>query len=207
MSELAIDPPAGYTEPGEGIEAALPQITRIAGQMAASCRYLMITAEDLRQEGCMALVLAAERYNPRAGAFDAYAGTVARNAMLNMIRREKLRSGYRTDEQTLPSAPENAGVMADTMGFVPDVYRMTPEQIVIRRETFEEVHRALNTVPARDRVYLWYRFGFDGEEERSAARTAEHFHLRGSNGKKTERNALQKVGAILRGSDGQNGRF
>ena len=79
-------------------------------------------------------------------------------------------------------------------------YSMTPEQIVIRKETFEEIHRALDMVPLRDKAYLWYRFGFDGEDERSMARTAEHFHLSERAGKRTEKEALKKVGKMMRGN-------
>ena len=39
-------------------------------------------------------------------------------------------------------------------------YTKTPEQIYIEKETYEEVHHALNMISPRERTYLRYRYGF-----------------------------------------------
>ncbi len=164
MSELAIDDLENSTyNNDELLLAVLPQIDCIARQLAASYPQLMVTADDLRQEGCLALINAADRYNPIIGRFSTYASVVAQNAMLNVIRREKRRFEHQSANRTLTLLDENSDGSFRPPAFLYDTYTMTPEQIVIRKETFEAVHHALNTVSVRNKTYLWYRFGFDGE--------------------------------------------
>lgn len=183
----------------ELLHSVLPQIEKVARQLAFAYNRLSISEDDLQQEGFLALINAADRYNPSMGVFAAYAVVVAKNAMLNVIHREKMRFEHQDDDRILSLLDENGDPSNITPAFLYDAYSMTPEQIVIRKETFEAVHHALNAVSARDKTYLWYRFGFDGEKERSMARAAEHFHLSERNGQRTEREALKKVKKVLKG--------
>lgn len=194
MSEYAIDDMDDDRQClDEMITSTLPLIERIARRMAASCGKLMITADDLQQEGCLALIKAANKYNPGMGPFGAYAGVVAQNAMLNVIRKERTRFEHRADGGML-SLVDDAGDRLDIAAcLMNNEAAMTPEQILIRKESIDEVRNALDAVPQRDRAYLWYRFEFDEVRERSMAKTTEHFHLSERAGKKTEREALMKV--------------
>lgn len=194
MSEYAIDDMDDDRQClDEMITSTLPLIERIARRMAASCGKLMITADDLQQEGCLALIKAANKYNPGMGPFGAYAGVVAQNAMMNVIRKEKTRFEHRVDGDMI-SLVDDAGNRLDVAAcFMNGEAAMMPERILIRKESIDEVQRALDAVPPRDRAYLLYRFGFDDVRERSMAKTTEHFHLSERAGKKTEREALAQV--------------
>lgn len=199
MSEFAIDnlEALNYTA-DDFVLPHMPLIEKIARHMAASSGQHMLDADDLMQEGYLALSKAVSKYNPSTGPFEAFAKVVVQNALANVLRKERLSFEHRLDTYQITVLDDTEDFSARLARFMPDDYTMSPEQIVIRKETYEEVHHALNTVPERDKVYLWYRFGFDGEEERSMAKTAEHFHLSERNGKKTEKEALKKVGTLLK---------
>ena len=199
MSEYAIDDMEDDRQClDEMIISMLPLIEKIARRIAASYGNFMITTDDLQQEGCLAMMKAANKYNPGMGPFGAYAGVVAQNAMMNVIRKERTRFEHRADGRMI-SLVDDAGDRLDVAAcFMNDDAAMTPEQILIRKESIDEVQQALNAVSPRDRAYLWYRFGFDDVRERSMAKTTEHFHLSERAGKKTEKEALKNVSTLLK---------
>ena len=61
------------------------------------------------------------------------------------------------------------------------------------KETHEEIHTALQRIDRRERVYLWYRFGFEDDMEHPLNETAKHFHLSESRARSTEALALDNV--------------
>ena len=69
-------------------------------------------------------------------------------------------------------------------------YTKTPEQIYIEKETYEEVHHALDMISPRERTYLRYRYGFDDDLLHDRIETAVHFHLSDSRAKSIEQTAL-----------------
>ena len=69
-------------------------------------------------------------------------------------------------------------------------YTKTPEQIYIEKETYEEVHHALDMLSPRELTYLRYRYGFNDDLLHDRAETAAHFHLSESRARGIERNAL-----------------
>ena len=70
----------------------------------------------------------------------------------------------------------------------------SPESILIRKETIEELYHAMRTISKRESAYLWYRFGFPDEpESRTRKDTAVHFHLTESRAKATEETALDNM--------------
>ncbi len=71
-------------------------------------------------------------------------------------------------------------------------YTKTPEQIYIEKETYEEVHHALDMISPRERIYLRYRYGFDDDLLHDRTETAAHFHLSDSRAKGIERTALHR---------------
>ena len=72
-------------------------------------------------------------------------------------------------------------------------YTKTPEHIYIEKETYEEVHHALNMISPRERTYLRYRYGFEDDLLHYMEETAAHFHLSPSRAKSIERIALDNV--------------
>ena len=81
--------------------------------------------------------------------------------------------------------------------FIADPYSETPEQIVIRIETIEDVRMGLRQITARERTYLLYRYGFVDGDEHPVLETAAHFHLTEKRAKKTERAALDNLRSKL----------
>ena len=75
-------------------------------------------------------------------------------------------------------------------GNIADSRVQNPEQIYIAKETHEEIHTALQMIEAREKAYLWYRFGFADDILHPLNETADHFHLSESRAKSTEKLAL-----------------
>ena len=75
-------------------------------------------------------------------------------------------------------------------GNIADSRVQNPEQIYIAQETHEEIHTALQMIEAREKAYLWYRFGFADDILHPLNETADHFHLSESRAKSTEKLAL-----------------
>ena len=75
-------------------------------------------------------------------------------------------------------------------GNIADSRVQNPEQIYIAKETHEEIHTALEMIEAREKAYLWYRFGFADDILHPLNETADHFHLSESRAKSTEKLAL-----------------
>ena len=75
-------------------------------------------------------------------------------------------------------------------GNIADSRVQNPEQIYIAKETHEEIHTALQMIEAREKAYLWYRFGFADDLLHPRNESADHFHLSESRAKSTEKLAL-----------------
>jgi RNA polymerase primary sigma factor/RNA polymerase sporulation-specific sigma factor len=150
-----------------------------------------IEINDLVQEGSLGLLDCIASFKPETGnKFLTYAAPAIRNAMLDYIRRwnptfeaKNLDNLVRLDDVV---KDENQ----DRREFVADSRIKNPEQIYIAKETHEEIHTALQRIGQRDRVYLWYRFGFEDDMEHPLNETAKHFHLSESRAKSTEKAAL-----------------
>ena len=77
--------------------------------------------------------------------------------------------------------------------FIADSSTKNPEQIYLAKETLQEIHTALQQISPRERVYLWYRFGFEDDMYHPLNETAKHFHLSEIRAKSTEALALDNV--------------
>lgn len=155
---------------------------------------LGIEINDLVQEGSLGLLDCIARYKPDTGnKFLTYAAPAIRNAMVDYIRRwnptfeaKNLGSIIRLDEVV---KDENKG----RHEFIADSRAKNPEQVYLAKETHEEIHTALQQISQRERVYLWYRFGFEDDIYHPLNETAKHFHLSESRAKSTEALALDNV--------------
>ena len=146
------------------------------------------TADDLVQEGAMALMEAAERYDPERGTlFLTYA-----EARVNKSMRSYLKfiiAAECVDLDEIAEAGEAALSVWDEINYV-----QSPESWVIRKETAWELFQAVRACSKREQTYIGYRFGYpDGESDKTLKETAAHFHLTESRAKKLETLALDNV--------------
>jgi len=146
-------------------------IEKTAGSFALN-PWIGLDRDDLVQIGSMAMVDAAKSYNPNRGAkFKTFMTPVLKNAMMDLIREHQKGFAYRAidPEGTLncrlvqidDEIPNSNGLtIAD---FIKDTVTIQPESRENRRESIEEIRKALNTIPEAQRMYLCYRLGF-GED-------------------------------------------
>ena len=180
------------------VENNLRFIKRTAYEMWSAQRDLNaalgIEISDLVQEGSFGLLDCIAGYKPDTGnKFLTYAAPAIRNAMLDYIRRwnpsfeaKNLGNLVRLDEVV---KDENKGKHE----FIADSSTKNPEQIYLAKETLQEIHTALQQISPRERVYLWYRFGFEDDMYHPLNETAKHFHLSEIRAKSTEALALDNV--------------
>ena len=163
-------------------------VRKIAYEIYRFCRETYKLTEtdvdDLVQEGLLAVVNAVSKYDPESGnAFTTYAGTAARNAILDSLERRK--SIVRNEKQLSDNEPSDI-LWLDSS----DPYRSTPERIVLKKETLEQLKAAINSLSDRNKAYILYRMGFEDGKAHSLKETAEHFGLTEGRAAKTEKNAL-----------------
>ena len=168
-------------------------IRKIAKGISSQYQDDRVSEDDLVQEGCFGLLEAIPRYKPDKGTiFHTYAGYWVRKFMWEAVN--------------IFAAPVEIGSLNDIVGdeerteliqFIADPYSETPEQIVIRIETIEDVRMGLRQITARERTYLLYRYGFVDGDEHPVLETAAHFHLTEKRAKKTERVALDNLRSKL----------
>ena len=168
-------------------------IRKIAKGISYQYQDGRVSEDDLVQEGYFGLLEAIPRYKPNKGtAFYTYAGYWVRKFMW--------------EAANIFAAPVEIGSLSDVIGdeerteliqLIADPYSETPEQIVIRAETIEDVRTGLREITARERIDLLYRYGFADGDEHPIPETAAHFHLTDKRAKKTERAALDDLRSKL----------
>ena len=168
-------------------------IRKVAKGISSQYQDGRVSEDDLVQEGCFGLLEAIPRYKPDKGtAFHTYAGYWVRKFMW--------------EAANIFAAPVEIGSLSDVVGdeerteliqLIADTYSETPEQIVIRAETIEDVRTGLREITARERTYLLYRYGFTDGGEHPIPETAAHFHLTEKRAQNTERAALDDLRSKL----------
>ena len=146
------------------------------------------TAGDLVQEGAIALIEAAKRYDPARGAlFLTYADKRVFKAVRTHLDFIIAAEGVDPNEI---AGPEEAVLNAwDEIN-----YAQSPESWVIRKETAQELFDAVRACSKREQTYISYRFGYpDGSSDKTLKETAVHFHLTESCAKKLEIQALDNI--------------
>ena len=146
------------------------------------------TVNDLVQEGAIALMEAAERYDPAHGAlFQNYADKRVFKAMRNHL--DFFIAAECDDLDEIAGAEESALSAWDEINYV-----WSPESWVIRKETAQELFYAVRGCSKREQTYISYRFGYpDGSPEKTLKESAAHFHLTESRAKKLEALALDNI--------------
>lgn len=149
------------------------QANKVYGQSGSG----RLDVDDLIQEGCFGLMEAINRFDPERGTkFLTYAVWWIRKFMQEAVNIVAASDAVSLDE-------------LEEFSFL-QVYGKSPEQIVLRAETYAELHDSLRQISARERTYLLYRYGFTDGDEHPIPETAAHFHLTEKRAQKTERAAL-----------------
>ena len=166
------------------VENNLAFVRREANRLADQSRAYQHT-DDLVQEGTIGLIEAAERYDQeRETGFLTYAVYWVRKRIREYL--DSILAGETVSLEELAEAEETAAGDFSDSG--------SPESILIRKETIEELYHAMRTISKRESAYLWYRFGFPDEpESRTRKDTAAHFHLTEGRAKATEETALDNM--------------
>ena len=108
--------------------------------------------------------------------------------------RQKVIDGF-TRSRELVSLYQEIGYDDDTilLNLILDENALDPEACGIRAATIQQVRKALEVIPDRDRMYLHCRFGFDLDRNRTIAETAKRLHQAESRCREIENEALEKV--------------
>lgn len=120
--------------------------TRIIRIKAAKFKNNGIDAEDLEQEGFIALIYAVKAYNPEKGSFSAFAGTCISNRMKNAAA--KLSGG--------PSLAEDYD-----LGMIEDETAVTDELVILKDCNKEVYNKLSSTLSEKEfRVFKLYLDGY-----------------------------------------------
>lgn len=171
-----------------------PTLQRMATAFAKRYVHLPLEINDYAQEGRIALLRAAQQaHEQQLQHFTLYANTAIRNAMLDAVR-----TAY----------PDGSAVSLDTLYCtatfqeyalnIPDPFSLSPEQILLRKESIQELHSAMENIPLRENVWIRYRFGFD-DAPQALCTAADHFHLTKGRAKRVEHLALGHLRENLTG--------
>ena len=171
-----------------------PTLQRMATAFAKRYVHLPLEIDDYAQEGRIALLRAAQQaHEQQIQHFTAYANITVRNAMLDAVR-----AAY----------PDGSAVSLDTfyctaipyecVPYIPDPFSLSPEQILLRKESIQELHRAMENIPLRENVWVRCRFGFD-DAPQTLCTAAAYFHLTKGRAKRVEHLALGHLRENLTG--------
>ena len=162
-----------------------PTLQRMATAFAKRYVHLPLEIDDYAQEGRIALLRAAQQaHEQQLQHFTAYANITVRNAMLDTVRAA-YPGGSTVSLDTLCCT----AISYECVPNIPDPFSLSPEQILLRKESMQELHSAMENIPLRENVWIRYRFGFD-DAPQAFCTAADHFHLTKGRAKRVERLAL-----------------
>ena len=145
--------------------------------------------DDMSQECTLGYIEAIQRFDASQGTkFLTYA-----EFWLKKSRQKVIDRFMRSRE--LVSLYQEVGYDDDTilLNLILDENALDPEACGIRAATIQQVRKALEAIPDRDRMYLHCRFGFDLDRNRTIAETAKRLHQAESRCREIEKDALEKV--------------
>lgn len=164
-------------------------IYKEANALKAKLDLPLWIVEDMIQESTFGFIEAIERFDTNQGAkFLTYA-----NSWLKK-NRQKVIDDFMPSRE-LVSLYQEVGYDEDTilLNLILDENALVPEESGIRAAMIQQVRKALEAIPDRDRRYLHCRFGFDLDRNRTIAETAKRLHQAESRCREIEREALEKV--------------
>lgn len=164
-------------------------IYKEANALKAKLNLPLCIVEDMIQECTLGYIEAIERFDASRGTkFLTYADSWLRKS------RQKVIDEFMPSRE-LVSLYQELGYDEDTilMDLVLDANALVPEECGIRAAMIQQVRKALEAIPDRDRMYLHCRFGFDLDRNRTIAETAKRLHQAESRCREIEKEALEKV--------------
>lgn len=164
-------------------------IHQLAVGMAKQYPSAALTYEDYEQEGRLALLRAARRFDPGKGHFLTFAATVIRSAMIDALRRDHPEISIVSWERL----PQNAEAVREPYLYADlDPYRKTPEQICLKKEQLDELYAAMGQASLRENAWVRHRFGFD-DEPCTLTSAARQYGLSESRARRIETQALSHI--------------
>ena len=145
--------------------------------------------EDMIQECTFGFIEAIERFDSNQGTkFLTYANSWLKKSLQKVIDEFM-------PSRELVSLYQEVGYDEDTilLNLILDENALVPEESGIRAAMIQQVRKALEAIPDRDRTYLHCRFGFDLDRNRTIAETAKRLHQAESRCREIEKEALEKV--------------
>lgn len=145
--------------------------------------------EDMIQECTFGFIEAIQRFDASRGTkFLTYADFWIKKSCQKIVDEFM-------PSRELVSLYREVGYDGDTilLNLILDENALDPEACGIRAATIQQVRKALEVIPDRDRMYLHCRFGFDLNRNRTIAETAKRLHQAESRCREIEKEALEKV--------------
>ena len=145
--------------------------------------------EDMIQECTLGYIEAIERFDASRGTkFLTYADFWIKKSCQKIVDEFM-------PSRELVSLYQEVGYDKDTilLNLILDENALVPEECGIRAATIQQVRKALEAIPDRDRMYLHCRFGFDLDRNRTIAETAKRLHQAENRCREIEKEALEKV--------------
>ncbi len=178
-------------------------LVQIAGELHrtlfAHSHDFLVDVKELVQVARLAFWKAIDTFDPSRGTkLTTYARTVVQNAILGYKEHYDVETKFEQERVSrLEGKKEDDETYSSKENYFGNKVRRKkgklirpPEALVIRAETKEEVACSVSSLPPRERVYLFYRFGYPDDEEQSVKETAEHFSIRVIRAEKIEAAAL-----------------
>ena len=171
----------------------------LAKRYAAKYEKLILTEEDYKQEGLIALLRAAEEYDSGKGPFLHFSRRVIRNAFLDAIRKvyphihfvvyDENRDSLEEDNDSDGAEEDNERINMQ----IRSTYDSNPERIYLQKERLQELHSAMNTLSTREDTWVRWRYGFVDEKPHSLAESARKYNMTESWAGILEKKALKKM--------------
>lgn len=171
----------------------------LAKRCAAKYDKLILTEEDYKQEGLIALLRVAEEYDSGKGPFLHFSRRVIRNAFLDAIRKvyphihfvvyDENRDSLEEDNDSDGAEEDNERINMQ----IRSTYDSNPERIYLQKERLQELHSAMNTLSTREDTWVRWRYGFVDEEPHSLAESARKYNMTESWAGILEKKALKKM--------------
>ena len=188
----------------ELIEQCKDIVDSLAKAYAIKYEKLILTEEDYYQEGLIALLRAADNYDPKKEQFLHFVRRVIRNAFIDAIRKVYPHLHFVTyddnkDSQDSEDAKEDDNNDDERIRMqIRTPYDASPERIYIQKENLQELHLAMNILSPRENQWIRWRYGFTDDEPHSLAESSKRYHLSESRAGKLEKRALGTMKKILK---------
>ena len=149
------------------------------------------TFDDLISIGAIGLIKAVRSYDPDAGtSLSTYAARCIENEILMSLRQSrKQQNDVSLDEPLGTDADGNSVTFSDLLGTSPDLV----EDEVRRRVTLDVVHKALPTLPQRERMVLTLRYGLEDGVVHPQHEIADRLGISRSYVSRVEKHAIEMI--------------